>query len=288
MKVILLLTSHYPRETFHSIDGDFCSKTQIRRWKLKTKKMLIEQVHILGGTSGCSEFLWCSGYPSTSFIDIKEWPADVNLTNVQLRAMEEREVQCWYPGFQWTARDGFSLCMIREVSSHGRVWTTILVPWWVLPAPMEDQWTLLSLFILLVDQQKYRLGSENTTGQSPNQNLLCNYYSLRESNLEKQEKVWRNLNLWERSALRHRLQMQRLCNIGTFTCICMLWFLFRSQGLFMSSTSASSSSLISPLDSKCIQHFFFFSVDLEKITYSLFVGGGTKSFPGNTRKCLVS
>lgn len=128
----------------------------------------------------------------------------------------------------------------------------------ILPAPMEDQWTLLSLFILLVYQEKYRQGSENTTGQSPNQNLVCNYYSLRESNLEKQEKVWKNLNLWESSALRHRLKMQRLCNIGTFICICALWFFFRSQGLFMSSTSASSSCLISPLDSKFIQHIYIF------------------------------
>lgn len=176
--------------------------------------------------------------------------------------MEERELQCWYPGFQWTASDGFSLCMIREVSSHRRVWTTILVPWWVLfyLPPWRINGHSCQLFILLVYQEKYRQGSENTTGQSPNQNLVCNYYSLRESNLEKQEKVWKNLNLWESSALRHRLKMQRLCNIGTFTCICALWFSFRSQGLFMSSTSASSSCLISPLDSKCIQHIFFFEI----------------------------
>ena len=33
--------------------------------------------------------------------------------------------------------------------------------------PMEDEWTVLSHSILLVDQEKYGLGSENTSGLSP-------------------------------------------------------------------------------------------------------------------------
>ena len=34
--------------------------------------------------------------------------------------------------------------------------------------PMEDEWTILSHSILLIDKGKYGLGSENTSGLSPN------------------------------------------------------------------------------------------------------------------------
>ena len=43
--------------------------------------------------------------------------------------------------------------------------------------PMEDEWTILSHSILLVDQEKYGLGSEITSGLSPNESFFCSYYS---------------------------------------------------------------------------------------------------------------
>lgn len=112
---------------------------------------------------------------------------------------------------------------------------------------MEAQWTRLSPFILLVNLEKYQRGSENTTGQFHNDNLLCNYYSLGKFNLEKQEKVWIILKWGERSAFRHRLlkyfpqlKIQRPYNVGTFAI--ELRAFFRLQGLVMIFISLSPPS----------------------------------------------
>lgn len=43
--------------------------------------------------------------------------------------------------------------------------------------PMEDEWTILSHSILLIDKGKYGLGSENTSGLSPNESFFCSCYS---------------------------------------------------------------------------------------------------------------